>query len=60
MIHFALHSLVTAGPQYVAAVININYFVVLKQGLAGLELTMGTRLASNSETHLPLPLECWY
>jgi hypothetical protein len=27
--------------------------------LAVLELTMWTRLASNSEIHLPLPPKCW-
>ena len=27
--------------------------------LAVLELTLWTRLASNSEIHLPLPPECW-
>jgi hypothetical protein len=27
--------------------------------LADLELTLKTRLASNSEIHLPLPPKCW-
>jgi hypothetical protein len=27
--------------------------------LAVLELTLETRLASNSEIHLPLPPQCW-
>jgi hypothetical protein len=39
-------------------------FLVFREGflcivLAVLELTLSTRLASNSEIHLPLPPECW-
>jgi hypothetical protein len=44
--------------------IYIFFFWFFKTGflciaLAVLELTLWTRLASNLEIHLPLPLECW-
>jgi t-SNARE complex subunit (syntaxin) len=43
----------------VVVVVVVFKTVFLCVSLAVLELTLSTRLASNSKIHLPLPLNCW-